>query len=149
MNFDDRKARIFNRTMHTPDDDARAAQRSKLRELSKQLMPLHRALIEAAKADYALAYQPIENPTQFLRLLNDDPFFEWLKPLTSLIVDIDDMARRDFTANDFEAISQRFEALFGANSSSDFTKKYLPMLQQSIDLAVAHAALRKLDLSSR
>ena len=144
MNFDERKAKFFARTMHTPDDDARAAQRSRLREISRQLLPLHRALIEAAKNDYALAYGPVDQPTHLLRLLNDDPFFEWLKPLTSLIVDIDEMVRQDFSDDAYEAISQRIEALFGASSTSDFAAKYLPLLQQSIDLAVAHAALKKL-----
>ena len=144
MNFDDRKAKFFARTMHTPDDQVRAAQRAKLRDISRQLLPLHRALIDAVKADYALAYEPVEQPTHLLRLLNEDPFFEWLKPLTSLIVEIDEMARQDFSSDSFEAISQRIEALFGASSTSDFAAKYLPLLQQSIDLAVAHAALKKL-----
>jgi hypothetical protein len=144
MSADDRKAKFFARTMHTPDDEGRAAQRAKLRSVSRQLLPLHRALIDAVKADYALAYEPVEQPTHLLRLLNDDPFFEWLKPLTSLIVDIDEMARQDFTGDDFAAISQRLEALFGTTSTSDFAAKYLPLLQQSIDLAVAHAALKKL-----
>jgi len=144
MNVDDRKAKFFARTMHTPDDEARAAQRTRLRDISRQLLPLHRALIDAAKADYALAYEPVEQPTHLLRLLNEDPFFEWLKPLTSLIVDIDEMVRKDFSADSFEAISQRIDALFGSSSTSDFAARYLPLLQQSIDLAVAHAALKKL-----
>lgn len=144
MNVDDRKARFFARTMHTPDDEGRAAQRAKLGDISRQLLPLHRALIDAAKADYALAYVPVEQPTHLLRLLDEDPFFEWLKPLTSLIVDIDEKVRQDFSPDDHEAISQRIEALFGSSSTSDFALKYLPLLQQSIDLAVAHAALKKL-----
>ena len=143
MNFDERKAKFFARTMHTPDDEARATQRATLREISRQLLPIHRALIDKARADYALAVEPVEQPTLLLRLLDEDPFFEWLKPLTSLIVAIDEMVRQDFSPDDFEAIAQRIEALFGTSSTGDFASKYLPLLQQSIDLAVAHAALRK------
>ncbi len=144
MNSDDRKPKFFARTMHTPDDEARASQRAKLRDVSRQLIPLHRALIDAAKADYAVAFEAIDQPTVLLHLLNEDPFFAWLKPLTSLIVDIDEMARKDFSNDAYEAILQRIEALFGASSTSDFAVKYLPLLQQSIDLAVAHASLKKL-----
>ena len=86
MNYNDQKAKFFARTMHTPDDAARATLRAALREVSRLLMPLHRALIEVAKDDYAFAFGPVEQPTHLFRLLNDDPFFAWLKPITSLIV---------------------------------------------------------------
>ena len=109
MNYNDEKARFFARTMHTPDDEARAALRAALREVSGLLIPLHRALIDAAKEDYAFAFGPVVQPTQLLRLLNEDAFFAWLKPITSLIVDIDEMARRDFEAVEVESIARRIE----------------------------------------
>jgi hypothetical protein len=143
MNFNDQKARFFARTMHTPDDEARAAQRATLREISRLLIPLHRALIEAAKGDYEFAYEPVEQPTHLLRLLNEHPFFAWLRPVTSLIVDIDEMSRQDFTADDFNTVASRIETLFGSTADPGFSSHYLPLLQQSIDLAMAHAALKK------
>ena len=86
------KKSFYARTMHTPDSPERAALRSALRDVSKALLPLHRALIDAAKDDYAFGIAPVK-PSQLLQLLNDDPFFAWLKPVTALIVDIDEMAR--------------------------------------------------------
>ena len=77
---------FFTRTMHTPDDPARAARRATLREISRLLLPLHRALIEGARADFAFAYEAVDRPSQLLSLLNEHPFFAWLKPMTSLIV---------------------------------------------------------------
>ena len=91
----DRNA-FFARTMHTPDTPERAELRAALRELSKALLPLHRALIEAARDDYAFAYGTSVGPAQLLQLVTDDPFFAWLKPMTSLIVEIDEMVRVDF-----------------------------------------------------
>jgi hypothetical protein len=143
MNYNDRKAKFFARTMHTPDDEARAAQRAALRDLSRQLMPLHRALIDAVKQDFAFATgAAVDQPTELLRLLNDDPFFAWLKPITSLIVDIDELARQDFQASDAAAIADRLETLFGASPDPQFSAKYVPILQRSVDVAVAHAAVR-------
>lgn len=142
MNYNDRKAKFFARTMHTPDDEARAALRSSLREVSRLLIPLHRALIDAAKDDYTFAFGPIEQPTHLLRLLNDDPFFAWLKPITALIVDIDEMSRRDFEPSDAAAIAARLDALFGTSPDPEFAKQYVPLLQRSVDVAVHHAALR-------
>ena len=129
--------------MHTPDDEARAARRAALRETSRILIPLHRALIDAAKEEYALTNGPVEQPTHLLRLLNEDPFFAWLKPITSIIVDIDEMSRRDFETADATAIADRVEALFGSTPDPEFAKRYVPALQRSVDVAIGHAALRK------
>ena len=101
------KNSFYARTMHTPDTPERASLRAALRDVSKALLPLHRALIDAAKDDYAFGIAPVK-PPQLLQLLNDDPFFAWLKPLTSLIVDIDEMARTDFEPADVAAIADRF-----------------------------------------
>ena len=143
MNYNDGKAKFFARTMHTPDDETRAALRAALRDVSRVLIPLHRALIDAAKDDYAFAFSSVPQPTQLLRLLNEDAFFGWLKPITALIVDIDEMARRDFEPADAEAIAARVESLFGNGAGSEFAGKYIPILQRSVDVAASHAALRK------
>jgi hypothetical protein len=136
------KKSFYARTMHTPDSPERAAQRQALRDVSKALLPLHRALIEAAKEDYAFAVAPVK-PSQLLQLLTDDPFFAWLKPVTALIVDIDEMARTDFEASDVAAIAGRVDELFGAKSDGNFAAQYVPMLQRKVDIAIGHAALRK------
>jgi len=128
--------------MHTPDDPARAALRATLRDISKNLLPLHRALINAARDDYAFAFGEEVTPNQLLQLIQADPFFEWLKPVTALIVDIDEMARVDFEASDFDAIAERVERLFGAKVEAAFAEKYVPILQRDVEVAIAHAALR-------
>jgi len=139
-----RKEEFFARTMHTPDDPARAEQRVTLREMSRHLLPLHRALIESARADYAATVAPVNGPGHLLQLLNEDPFFAWLKPLTSLIVDIDEMARVDFTPGEFDAIAARIERLFGTAPDAEFSGHYVPLLQREVDVAIAHAALRQI-----
>lgn len=135
----DRNA-FFARTMHTPDTPERAALRAALREASKALLPLHRALIEAARDDYAFAYGKAVSPTQLLQLVTDDPFFAWLKPMTSLIVEIDEMARVDFEPGHATAMAARVERLFG---DAAFNERYVPLLQRDVDVAVAHAAIRR------
>jgi len=136
------KNSFYARTMHTPDSPERAVLRGALRDVSKALLPLHRALIDAAKDDYAFGVGPVK-PPQLLQLLNDDPFFAWLKPLTSLIVDIDELARTDFETSDVAAIAGRVDRLFGTKAEEVFAVHYIPMLQRSVDIAVDHAALRK------
>lgn len=139
-----KKEDVYARMMHTPDDPVRAELRAVLRDTWKQLMPLHRALIDAARDEYAASVAPITGPTHLLRLLQEDPFFAWLRPMTTLIVDIDTLSRTDFERADIDAIAARLERLFGAGADAAFTARYLPVLQREIDVAAAHAALRKL-----
>src|SRR5215212_6735830 len=139
----DPKARFFARTMHTPDDPDRAAIRSALEELSKALIPLHRALIHATKEDYAFAYEPVTSPGHLLRLVSEDPFFAWLKPMTSLIVVIDEMASTDFERSDSDAVVERVGRLFGAEPDAEFAERYRPILQRDVDVAIGHAAVRQ------
>ncbi len=137
------KKDFYARTMHTPDDPVRARRRAALRETSKALLPLHQALITAAKADFAEATSLDATPTQMVQLLMQDPFFAWLKPVTALIVDIDEMARVDFEPADVAGIADRVERLFGATAESAFAEKYVPILQRDVNVAVAHASLRQ------
>ena len=134
----DRNA-FFARTMHTPDTPERAELRAALRALSKALLPLHRALIEAARDDYAFATGRTVGPAQLLQLVTDDPFFAWLKPMTALIVEIDEMARVDFEASAARDVAARVERLF----DGAFNERYVPLLQRDVDVAVAHAAIRR------
>jgi hypothetical protein len=138
---DDRKAAFYARTMHTPDTPERAELRAALRETSKQLIALHRTLINAAKEDYAFATGSRPAPAELLRLLTDDPFFAWLKPMTSLIVEIDEMARADFEPAAALEIGKRLMSMFNA-TEGDFAAQYLPFLQRDVDVAIAHAGLR-------
>jgi hypothetical protein len=137
----DRKAAFYARRMHTPDTPERAELRAALRDTSKQLMTLHRHLINAAKDDFAFATGAMPAPTELLRLLTDDPFFGWLKPMTALIVEIDEMARVDFEPEGARDIGRRLQAMFGA-TEGDFATHYVPILQREVDVTIAHAALR-------
>ena len=140
-----KKEDLYARMMHTPDDPARAELRAALREVWKQLLPLHRALIDSASAEYGATVAPVSGPTHLLQLLQDDPFFIWLKPLTSLIVDIDTMSRTDFERADVDGIVTRMEHLFGATADdAEFTSRYIPILQRDVDVAIAHAAIRQI-----
>jgi hypothetical protein len=139
-----KKEDVYARMMHTPDDPARAELRAALRETWKQLMPMHRALIDAAKEDYAAAGGSIGGPTHLLQLLQEDPFFEWLRPMTSLIVDIDSLSRTDFEHSHVDEIVARLERFFGNAPDAQFSARYVPLLQREIDVAAGHASLRKL-----
>jgi hypothetical protein len=96
-----KKEDVYARMMHTPDDPQRAERRATLREAWKQLLPLHRALIDDASADYTANVGAVSGPGHLLHL-------------------------------------------FGATADPGFTARYIPILQRDVDVAIAHAAIRKI-----
>ncbi|MEO8380219.1 MAG: hypothetical protein ABI779_11200 [Acidobacteriota bacterium] len=139
-----KKEDVYARMMHTPDDPQRAELRAALRETWKQLLPLHRALIDASSAEYAAAVGQVNGPNHLLQLLQEEPFFQWLRPLTSIIVDLDTMSRTDFERKDVDAMAARLEHHFGATADPEFSARYVPVLQRDVDVAIAHAAVRQI-----
>jgi hypothetical protein len=68
MNFSPmKKEDVYARMMHTPDDPVRAELRAALRDAWKQLLPLHRALIDAASADYSASVAPVSGPGHLVK----------------------------------------------------------------------------------
>lgn len=55
------------------------------------LLQLHKKLIDWAREEYAREVAVIDNPYRFLSLLTSDPWFEWLRPLSEIIVRIDEI----------------------------------------------------------
>lgn len=137
------KNAFFARTMHTPDSPERAELREALGEVSAALIAVHRLLIDAAKSDYAFGYGPVGS-AKLVELIRTDPFFAWLQPLTSLIVEIDEMRRTDFERQEAMSISERLGRLFGAGGNDAlFTERYFEVLHREVTLAMAHAELRR------
>ena len=99
--------------------------------IREALRELHRALIAKARADYEREHGPIENAAKLLRLLTDDPFFEWLRPLSRLIVDLDQ--RQDVPRPAVEALLR---------PTSAFGQRYTAALQADPHVAGSHARLR-------
>lgn len=58
---------------------------------------LHKVLIEAVRLDYERAHGRIENPVELLQLVANDEQFAWLRPLTRLLVELDEEPEEDPT----------------------------------------------------
>jgi hypothetical protein len=70
-----------------PED---AAIRQPLQELRDALLDLHKTLIDSERAVYETNVGPINSPHHFLQLLSGDPWFAWLRPVSQLIVAMDE-----------------------------------------------------------
>ena len=69
-----------------PTDDAR----QRLTGLREALLTLHKALLDSERTAYEIVHGPIQGPAAFLQLLINDARFAWLRPITTLVVQIDE-----------------------------------------------------------
>lgn len=129
----------------TADDPAGARQR--LAALREALLQLHKALLESERISYEAAFGHIASPYQFLHLLNNDPWFAWLAPVTQLVALVDETldGKEPLTAAAVEALIRQAGSLLVATAEGEgFSRHYDEALQRSPDVILAHATAAKL-----
>ncbi len=61
-----------------------------LKAARRQLLQLHKALLDAEKITYEIAHGPIASNMEFFNLVLNHEWFQWLRPLSGLIAEIDE-----------------------------------------------------------
>jgi hypothetical protein len=120
--------------------------RKPLLELHGALLRLHKALIESERVVYEQNVGPIQSPNHFFQLLTNDPWFAWLRPISQLIVAIDETldARELLTNINVDAVmNQSVFLLVPANSGDEFGERYVAALQRDPRVVLAHAQVAK------
>src|SRR5438270_6185914 len=121
--------------------------REKLRELRNTLLSLHKALLDSERTAYELVHGQIGSPAAFLQLLINDPWFAWLRPVTTLVVQIDEaLAAKNppKTERDFAQLLEDTRALLSpSREANDFWKHYLGAVQRDPGVAVLHYQMEK------
>ena len=117
--------------------------------VSQALIGLHRSLIEHARRNYEREHGAIAGPAEFLRLLTTDAFFAWIRPLSELIVSIDEAGELDEGSKDklASAVRSSVEQLVAAPGSEplseDFARHYWPLLSEDPQVTMAHAGVKQ------
>jgi hypothetical protein len=128
-----------------------ARQRDQLQLLVKTLEELHRLLIELCRRDYERDHGTV-GAVQLLQLLVADPFFAWLRPLSSLIASVSELLderQEGVSREEVVNIVRALDELFTLPSEGEvppgrvFASRYLALLQESPEVAIAHARVRQ------
>lgn len=116
--------------------------RLRLRELSRRLLGLHKALLDLQRREYESDHLPPASGGELLQLVLHDPHFAWLRTLSALIVQVDELVLTDELATEDDARRQlaRVESLLHApgGNGPDFGTRYREALQISPDVVIAH-----------
>jgi hypothetical protein len=120
--------------------------RQPLAEFRDALLRLHKVLLDSERAVYEKEVGPVRSPNHFFQLLTNDPWFAWLRPISQLIVAIDETMDGDealTTASVDVLMSQSVFLLIPAESGGDFGERYLAALQRDPRVVLAHAQVAK------
>ena len=123
-----------------------SAIRQPLLEFRHALLELHKTLIDSERAVYEADIGPVESPHHFFQLLTNDPWFAWLRPISQLIVAIDEVldAQEPLTNDDIEAVvKESVFLLIPAKIEGEFGTRYLAALQRDPGVVLAHAKVTK------
>lgn len=105
------------------------------------LLDLHRTLLDAVRLEYERENGRVGN-AEMLRLVAFDPAFAWLRPVSELIVVLDELlAMHEVTERDAAAVRFEVDSLFSSGDAG-FGERYFTALQASPDLVLAHATLQ-------
>ena len=120
---------------------------AELRQLSKALLRLHKALLDGERAAYERMHGPIASNGAYLQLVLGDPAFAWLRQLSRLMAELDDFADAD-DASAADKVSDLMATLrtllTPAEGDDIFGGRYREALQRDPEVVLSHAAITNL-----
>jgi hypothetical protein len=113
-----------------------------LTALRSRLLDLHRQLLASERVDLE-RYGGRLTGAEFLQIASGSFRLAWLRPLSELIVEIDEgLDDPATTAEAREALVARVRAMVAPpDAGTPFGRRYLALLQVSPDVVMAHSAL--------
>ncbi len=120
---------------------------AQLDNLSRALLRLHKALLDDERVSYERVHGRIPSNGEFLQLVLGDAWFAWLRPLSQLIVKLDEVGKEDTLPDgpDTPTLIASIRTLLSPSEEGNgFGRHYYEALQREPDVVLAHAAIRKL-----
>jgi hypothetical protein len=114
--------------------------------LRRALLHLHKTVLDWARLHYERRNGAVSSQ-QMLHLLLSDPQFAWLRPLSEIIVRLDEALETDVVAReaDLAAVVDELRRLIGAaGGETPFGDRYRAAMQDSPDVVLAHRDVARL-----
>jgi len=125
-----------------PENEITEKTRQQLVNVRTVLLRLHKTLLDFEREAYERARGKIGNSYEYLNLVMNDPWFAWLRQLSELIVEMDELLAAKETPNENTAVALIRQAgilLTPAESGSEFQRKYSAAMQQSPEVVLAYS----------
>jgi len=119
----------------------------RLRAIRHSLLRLHKALLDSERESYEQHYGRIQNNGEFFRLVIGDEWFDWLRPMSQYIVQIDEL----FASKEpiqlgqvMELLDQVPKLLRASETGSLAEQRYYQAIHRNPDIAFMHAEMLNL-----
>lgn len=120
--------------------------RQYLRDLRNKLLHLHKTLLQTERIAYEQLHGQVSS-RELLQLVMENEQFAWLRRISQLVVQIDDLLRADepVSPEDIQnLITYTRTLLVPSETGNTFERKYYNALQSEPDVVLAHADVSKL-----
>jgi len=121
--------------------------RARLKSLRDGLLHLHKSLLDSERAAYERDVERITSTGQYLQLVLEDPWFQWLRELSQFVVLIDEtLEAKDPPASDSDLerlITQARAILVPDEEGQGFARRYFEVLQRDPAAVLAHRDMLK------
>src|SRR5262245_34900809 len=115
---------------------------SRLNQLRRNLLHLHKTLLEMERQDYEKRFGRV-TPGELLQLVINGSQFAWLRLLSALIVEIDEVlsAQEPSTIADFDGVVSQARRLSTSSDNEEFKTRYQAAMQQEPAVVMAHSTV--------
>jgi len=131
----------------SPENEITEETRAQLVNVRTVLLRLHKTLLNFEREAYERDDAKIANSYELLSLVMNDPWFAWLKQLSELIVEMDELLAAKEAPHENTGVALIRQAgilLTPAESGSEFQRKYFAAMQQSPEVVLAHSGFANL-----
>jgi len=127
------------------DTSTATSESARLREVRLKMLRLHQTLLGMERNRFESTHGRLNSGELLLLLINHEQF-AWLRIISALVVQIDEMLDSDEPASAADMIDLITGArqLFTESENHEFRQKYQAALQQEPEVVIAHSALMKL-----
>jgi hypothetical protein len=129
------------------DNASLNSSRFHLQQLRSTFLKLHKALLEFERKEYEQIHGRIASPNEFLRLAMGDDWFNWLRPFSQFIVQMDDVlgSKDPVAVGQIEKLIETAHALIQASEDGSLgQQRYFYAIQRDFDTAILHVEVARL-----
>ena len=131
----------------TSETELTAESRERLTKVRTVMLRVHKTLLDFEREGYERARGKISNSYEFLQLVMGDAWFAWLRQLSELIVEMDELLAAKESPKESTAVALIQQANFlltPSEAGGEFQKKYFAAMQQSPEVVLAHSEFANL-----
>ena len=113
--------------------------REELRRVRDRLLDLHKLLLDRERAVYEREHGRVGSPNAYLGLVLGHEQFEWLRQLSGMIVEVDELLapRSQAGPSEADATLSKLREMMNLASDTDFSRRLSVAVEDAHEIAVA------------